>query len=61
MQGCSEHGGLGLAEEPLAAHRVVGVAFADLLERDDAVQLDVADLEDPAQAAAGEGLWVQRK
>ncbi len=46
-------GDLGLGEEPLAADRVVGMGFEDLLERHLAVQLVIQRHEHLAQPAAG--------
>jgi hypothetical protein len=48
-------GDLGLEQEPLAAHAVVGVIVEDLLEGDLAVQLGIQRHEDGAQSAPGVG------
>ena len=46
-------GDLGLLEEPLAAHRVIGVGVEDLLERNLAIQLAVERHEDSPEPALG--------
>jgi hypothetical protein len=46
-------GHLRLQHETLAADRIVGVGFEDLLERDLAVELRIKGHEDGSQSAAG--------